>query len=126
VLNLIGDRLRPTDTNASAFSKSEALSVLGELIDKFPSFSEREKALYLRAIVFSSLGREDDAHKAWQHLATGAGRSIFTVRAHIAVGDYWFDREDAARALKAYQDGLKLLGAIEIDQKDYELVRLNY
>jgi hypothetical protein len=126
VLNLIGDHLIDEDQNASTFSKAESLTILNEIINNFPNFSEIEKAYYLRALVLSGLERSDEAYQAWKTLADKGGRTIYSVHANIAVGDYWFDRERADYALRAYSNGKNVLDNLDLSDKNYESARLNY
>ena len=126
IQNLIGDHLAKSDSNAGTFAKSEALALLRDIEDHFPTFTHREQAHYLRAVVLESLDRQDEALAAWQSLSTTAKTTIYGVHARVALGDHLFMRERAAEAVKAYQMALELLPDVDCDDPEYERLRVNY
>lgn len=126
IQNLIGDHQAKADPNAGTFAKSEALALLKDIEEKYPTFAYREQALYLRAIVLESLDRQDDALLAWQALSATARTSLYGVHARVALGDHLFMRERAAEAMKAYEKALELLPDVEADDPEYERLRINY
>lgn len=126
IQNLIGDHLAKQDANAGTFAKSEALALLKDIEDKYPTFAYREQAFYLRAIVLESLDRQDEALAAWQALSATSRSTLYGVHARVALGDHLFMRERAADAMKAYEKALELLPDVQADDPEYERLRINY
>ncbi len=124
--NLIGDHLQKGDANAGTFAKSEALALLRDIEEQYPTFVYREQAHYLRAVVLESLDRDDEALTAWQSLAATAKTSLHGVHARVALGDHLFMRERAAEAVKAYDKALELLPDVDAEDPEYERLRINY
>jgi hypothetical protein len=123
---LIGSHLGASDDSAGSFARSEALAQLKEIEQHFTGFPYREQAFYLRAVVLDSMSRPDEALAAWQALAAIARNSIHGVYARLAVGDHYFARDLASEALPAYKKAVELLGAIEVEDVEYERLRANY
>ena len=126
ILALIGDHQSSEDPDAGTFARSEALALLNDLDTNYKTFAYREQAMYLRATLFASMGRDDEALAVWQSLAATAQLTIYGVHARIAVGDYMFKREKPLEAMRAYQKALVLLPSVNADDPEYERVRLDY
>jgi TolA-binding protein len=126
VLNMIGDIMLVENDNAGTFSKNEALQYLLDINSRHPDFAQIEQANYLRAVILETMDRPEDAFVVWRGLANLASSTIYGVRAAIASGDYYFRREQAAKAMEYYQKALSLLKNIEHSERRYEEARINY
>jgi tetratricopeptide (TPR) repeat protein len=126
IMNMIGDQMNKEEESAGNFAKNEALGLLSELERNYKAFSEREKGQYLRAIILESMDRVDEAVAVWKGLAATAKSTIYGVHAHVALGDYYFNRERAADATVSYKKALDLLLDIETSDAAYEKLRINY
>lgn len=126
VLNTIGDITLVENDNSGTFAKNEALQYLLDLNSRHPDFAQIEQANYLRAVILETMDRPEDAFVVWRSLANLASSTIYGVRAGIASGDYYFRREQAARAMEYYQRALKLLDSIDFKERNFERARINY
>ena len=125
ILNKIGD-LRSSLQESGIESKQEALAILSELSKEHPEFTKREAAIYLKAIILSTLKADKKSLETWRSLAKIAQKSLYGVHAHIAIGDHYFKTEKANRALKEYKLAENLLKKIELSKKDFEMLRIQY
>ena len=126
ILTLIGDIQAEGDADAGTFAREEALSLLREVEEGPKTFPYREQAMYLRATVFEVLKREDAALAIWQLLAEQAQSTIYGVHARAQLGDHMFKRERPGEAMRAYQRALSLLAKIDVEDAEFERLRLNY
>jgi tetratricopeptide (TPR) repeat protein len=126
VLYSIGNIKESTQKDDGIQSKNEALNILFELEKSHPRFEKREQALYLRAIILDSLGRNDEALNAWFLLASAADKTIFGVYALLATGDHHFSQEKPKSALQQYTKANKILDKLNIAEHHFERLRVNY
>jgi len=126
ILTLIGDIQASEDEGGGTFAREEALTLLGDIAAGPKTFAYREQAIYLRATVFEALRREDEALVIWQMLSEQAKTTIYGVHARAQLGDHMFKRDRAGEAMRAYQKALSLLATIDVEDPEYERLRLDY
>lgn len=126
ILNKIG-RLQDEQTAGSGqASKRRALAMLADLARDHPSFAQMEETEYLRATILESLEQNETALPIWKKLAQQSQSTIYGVHAAIAIGDQAFAKEKPAEALKAYRRAQELLRPVQMKDKDFELLRIQY
>jgi hypothetical protein len=125
IQNLIAENLQKIDASSGAFNKQEALTILKDLEKGYPEFSYREEALYLRALILESLNKRDEALTVWQNLAVNARNKVHSIHANLAVGDYFFERDEPKQSVASYQRAEKIWQASD-EKSDYELLRIQY
>lgn len=111
---------------ASEPYKRQALAVLADLNKNQPGFALNDEVLYLRATILESLESQESAFNVWQSLARNGKDSIYTVHAHIALGDASFEKEKAELALRSYEKASEILGRISSEDSAYEKIRVDY
>lgn len=126
VLNLHGNLLALEDKKKSINSKKEALKILSLIEEDYPEFISLSDAYYLHAIIFESLDEQNDALKMWEKLTKISSDSIHGIYAFIAIGDYWFFKNEALKALNAYKGADKLLKTIVVPNYELERLRVAY
>jgi hypothetical protein len=126
ILNMLADHYSLDDVNAGSFTKNDALILLKDIEDDYKRFEQREKTLYLRALILESLNKREEAQTVWKILAAIAKKSLYGVHARLAVGDNYFRIENPAAAMRYYQGALELLPDVESSDEDYEELRINY
>jgi len=126
ILNTLGDQKAKGDADSGVFDKNEALGLLKDLAETYKAFPLREQAQYLRAVIFESLERSDDALAAWRALAATSQNSLYVLRARVAVGDHLFTRDRPGDAMRSYQKARALLKSVEAPDPDLERVRIDY
>jgi outer membrane protein assembly factor BamD (BamD/ComL family) len=106
--------------------KRQALAVLADLGQSLPDSSLNDEALYLRATILEGLDSSESALSVWKNLAKVGKDTIYTVHAHLAVGDSEFEKERAEEALKAYESAKAVLERVMSPEMAYEKIRVNY
>lgn len=126
VLNQLGDIYASTEPENSTIHKREALEILVKLQNDFPDFNEKEQAIYLKALIYESLGRKKLALATWKKLADSAKETIYGLYGIIAIGDHYFKDEEAAIALQYYKKAATLLEKLKPERFEYEKLRVLY
>ncbi|RZA18883.1 MAG: hypothetical protein EOP10_20395, partial [Proteobacteria bacterium] len=106
--------------------KKQALAVLADLNKNQPDFALSDEVLYLRATILEGLDSSESALTVWQNLAKIGKDSIYTVHAHLAIGDSNFEKEKAEAALKSYEKAKDVLARVNGPETEYETIRVNY
>lgn len=123
---LIGNKLAQSDAESGSYAKDEAINYLKEIEDNHKGFVYREQAQYLRAIILESIDRPDEALAVWEAI-TASGRDVGPVfYAYVAIGDHYFSRDLSSKAVPAYQRAMKVLEKLDLEDPDYERMRVNY
>lgn len=125
-LNRLADHFAEMESGSGAEYRDRALFYLKELETSHPGFEERESALYTRALILGSMGRTEDAFLVWKRLAKVAEKSLYGVYARVAVGDRYFADNDPRKALGAFRESLQLLRRIEVQDPEFEELRIQY
>ena len=112
--------------NNAGFLRQEAVELLTELTRMFPGFVDREKALYLKATILGSEGRQEESMSVWKELA-GSAKGIHGAHALIAIGDAAFRVDNTREAESQYRRALALVRSLdEIGDKDFQVLRTEY
>lgn len=126
VLHLLGSSLSSSTSGSGTAALDEGLMVLANLEKEFPRFSEREAALYLRALIFEAKSSDSDAISAWRDLASVANNSAYGAYALMAVGDHYFKAEQPSKALPNYKKAASLINKLPSNRRTEERVRVLY
>ncbi len=102
------------ETNAEEADRirREALSELRDFEEAYPDAGLRDDAAALRAVLLEKIGRENDAKRVWETLATRQRENQAVLAANIAAGDHAFDDADSRGALKYYQRARVVVDAL--------------
>jgi len=126
VLNMLGEHYALNDKDAGKDAKADALMLLRDIENNHKNFDQREKALYLRALLLEAANQREQAQDVWKILAAIAQKSMYGVHARLAVGDNYFQIENPAAAMRYYQSALELLPTVSTEDFTYEKLRINY
>ncbi len=126
IFNIMGQLQEEKSEGSGQPIRRKALALLADLTKTHPSFDQMEETEYLRASILESLGQSETAYPIWKRLSEKARSTLFGVHASLAVGDYSFAKERPKEALTAYRRGESLLKGLDVKDKDFELLRLQY
>lgn len=89
--------------------KQFAIETYQKLIDKFPNFKDRDKAMFFMAHEYRELGQLEDMVKVYQKLTTQYASSRFYPESQIILGNYFFDdKKDLDFAFQTYSKVLDI------------------
>lgn len=83
-------------------------TLLFALLGAAPAFaSDSDPAAALRhAISLEAAGEKDSAYAEFERITRTSPDDHYTVEAWLHIGEYWFDKDDAAKALAAYRNAI--------------------
>ncbi len=83
--------------------KQFAIETYQKLIDKFPNFKQRDKAMFFMAHEYRELGQLEEMVKVYQKLTTQSPNSPFWSESQLILGNYTFeDKKDYDYSLQLY------------------------
>lgn len=104
VIETEGAETTTVDFAAEKQPKLEAIEVYDTVIDKFPTYRHRHRALFFKAHELRELGRQEEAMQTYSQLIKEYPESEFWEECHIIMGDYFFEeKKDLGRALSVYR-----------------------
>ena len=84
--------------------KEEAVAVYDSFLDKFPSDSRRDRALFFKAHELRELGRAEDMLEVYRRISREFPTSVYWAEAQLAIGDVYFnEKKDFAMAAEYFQ-----------------------
>ena len=114
------------DKKTNPVYREEALNHLSLFTKEFPDHPLIEKALYLKAVLYESVDRNESALKTWRQLARKARTPIYGIHGNLAIGDHYFGKEESDEALPYYEKAYRIAMTKPIDNKDNQLLRIEY
>jgi tetratricopeptide (TPR) repeat protein len=111
--------------------KEKALQTYRRIINEFPDYRDNDKVLFFIAHENRELGKFDEMLKVYEELIDKHPKSPLVDEALYIVGDYYFDKQDQAKAEHYYQQildrphspsrqlALYKLGFIRLWQKNF-------
>ena len=106
-LNELREISKSAELSLQDYSQLEVISLLKDIENEYPSFSELDKVLYMKASLLLKIENKDLALKTWQKLANLKNISKFSVYALIAIGDHYFDIDEPKLALSFFEKAQK-------------------
>lgn len=125
-LTEIAELTQQTEPAASMASRGEAIGYFDSAIASGANNDYSEQARYLKALNLEALNRVDAARQAWLDLASRDAKTIYGIRALIALGDGAFAQKRPQAALQQYEKANRTLEKLDIQDKDTELLRVQY
>ena len=83
--------------------KEKALQTYNRIITEFPDYRDNDKVLFYIGHEERELGKFPDMLKTYQTLVDKHPKSSLVEEALYIMGDYWFDKQDLAKAEGFYQ-----------------------
>lgn len=122
----LADHYSVKDESLAQETRDAAITIFEQFSEKHPDFANRDEALYLQAYLLGQLGRQNEANRVWTKLAKQTKNTMYGVHAALAMGDTHFRKDEAKEALASYQKAIRVLNNVDISQKDYEKLRIQY
>ncbi|MDP2315092.1 MAG: tetratricopeptide repeat protein [Pseudomonadota bacterium] len=88
---------------ASAVWFEKGIRVYRRILADTPTYARADEAQFYLGYALREVGRVDDGNEAFTRLVKTVPTSAFVADAYLLIGEYWFDKSDAYKALLAYQ-----------------------
>jgi len=89
-------------TRSTAFTK-KAIENYRNILQNYPSYPRVDEALFFLAFMLNDVGEEKDALDMYNKLVKTYPDSDFVPDAYNAIGEYYFNNNNAYKALQAYK-----------------------
>ncbi|MCC6810624.1 MAG: tetratricopeptide repeat protein [Deltaproteobacteria bacterium] len=83
--------------------QQDAVADYKRVVKDYPQFERVDEVLYYLGVSLIELGQSEEASEYYRRLISEFPNSQYVPDAWLAVGDFFFDKADLQKALKAYQ-----------------------
>lgn len=83
--------------------REESVQLYVDIIKNYPDFKNLDQVYYYLGANLMEVGKREEALDIFRRLIADYPKSKFVPNVLLAFGDYYFDQDDMASALKAYQ-----------------------
>ncbi len=90
------------NTRSSAFTR-KAIENYRVILQNYPNYPRIDEALFFLAFSLADIGQETDALQMYSKLVKSYPKSDFVPDSYNAIGEYYFNNNNAFKALQAYK-----------------------
>ncbi len=90
--------------NESKRLREESVQLYVDIIQNYPDFAELDSVLYYLGANLMEVGKREQSLEIFKRLINQYPQSRFVPNVLLAFGDFYFDTDDMASALKAYKE----------------------
>ena len=94
--------VQPNNT-ASREWQDKSIKLYKQILQAYPQYSRADDATFYLGQALSDTGAADEANKYFGDLVRNYPESRHVPDAYVLIGEYWFDKNEAFKALQAYQ-----------------------
>ena len=114
------------DNSGSKRWRLKAIKIYQAILKGFPQFLRADEALFYLAIALQETGKPDAAAKRLAQLIQDYPQSRNTPVAYVLIGEYYFENNNAYKALAAYQEAAKYTSSPKYGFAQYKLAWCYY
>ncbi|HCH64819.1 MAG: hypothetical protein CL927_20530 [Deltaproteobacteria bacterium] len=94
--------LKPDHKDSDRWAE-KSIRLYRSVLAEFPTYSRADEVLYALANALASAGERAEAVKNYTRLVRQYPQSTYLAAAHVGIGEYYFDANNAFKALSAYK-----------------------
>lgn len=94
--------LKP-DNAASKVWQERSIKLYKQILAAYPQYTRADDAVFYLGQALSDIGQPDEANKYFGDLVRTYSTSDHVPDAYVLIGEYWFEKNEAFKALQAYQ-----------------------
>lgn len=91
------------DHTESAKWQEKSIKLYRQILDSYPQYARADEATYYLASALQDTGKRDDAVKEFLRLVKMYPESRYVPDSYVQIGEYYFDNNNAFKALQAYK-----------------------
>ncbi len=95
------------DHSKSQKWQKNAIRLYDDILRNYPQYQRADEVLYYLGSAYQEIKEPDKAVKHFIRLTKEYSNSEYIPSAHVQIGEYFFDRNNAYKALRAYQQAAK-------------------
>ena len=91
------------DNSESTKWQEQAIRLYEQILTSYPNYTRADEVLFYLGTALLEIKKPDQAVRQFMRLTKNYSQSTYLPSAYIAIGEYWFERNDAYKALQQYQ-----------------------
>ncbi|MEL6344999.1 MAG: tetratricopeptide repeat protein [Myxococcota bacterium] len=95
------------DNTESRSWQERSIKLYKAILQNYPSYARADEATFYLASALSDLGRKEEAVNEFTRLVRTYPKSGYVPDAYVLIGEYYFDNNNAYKALLAYQKAVR-------------------
>lgn len=114
------------DNTESTKWQEQAVRLYEQILTSYPNYARADEVLFYLGTALLEIKRPDDAVKQFMRLTKQYTNSSYLPSAYIAIGEYWFDRNNAYKALQQYEKATRYKDSPKYGFATYKLAWCYY
>ena len=111
------------DNSGSIVYQNKSIRLYKNILKTYPQYRRADEATFYLASALQDTDRPDEAVKEFSKLVKNYPQSRFTPDAYVMIGEYYFDNNNAYKALLAYK---KATGYRNSDKYAFAMYKLGW
>lgn len=91
------------DNTASRGWQEKSIKLYKQILQAYPQYSRADDATFYLGQALADTGSADEANTQFGNLVRNYPESSHVADAYVLIGEYWFEKNEAYKALQAYQ-----------------------
>lgn len=91
------------DNSASKVWQERSIKLYKQILAAYPQYVRADDAIFYLGQALNDIGQQDEANKYFGDLVRTYSTSDHVPDAYVLIGEYWFEKNEAFKALQAYQ-----------------------
>lgn len=87
--------------------QDRSIKLYKQILQSYPQYRRADEATFFLASALQDIGERDEAVKEFLRLVKTYPESTYTPDAYVQIGEYYFDNNNAYKALMAYQKAVR-------------------
>jgi TolA-binding protein len=83
--------------------QDKSIKLYDQILRNYPRYARADEAMYYMSSAMQDVGRKDEANDVFTNLVRQYPDSQWVPDSYVAIGEYWFDKNEAYKALVAYK-----------------------
>jgi tetratricopeptide (TPR) repeat protein len=119
------DAMKADYANSSKWA-DRAIQLYQQILQNYPQYQRADEATFFLASSLQELGKKDEAVEMYTTLVRTYEASNYRADAYVQIGEYYFDANNAYKALTAYQNATKYKDSPQYAFANYKLAWCYY
>ena len=114
------------DNSESTKWQEQSIRLYEQILTSYPNYTRADEVLFYLGTALLEIKKPDQAVRQFMRLTKNYSQSTYLPSAYIAIGEYWFERNDAYKALQQYQKATRFKNSPKYGFATYKLAWCYY
>ncbi len=119
------DNMKPTYPNSEKWA-DRAIRLYEVIINDYPAYQRADQATFFLASSLAEIGKREQAIEHYKNLVRQYQESQYRADAFVQIGEFYFDENNAYKALNAYQQATRYTDSPQYAFANYKLAWCYY